>query len=78
MTCKAYVKVLVEINTVGEWRPVTVTWTDGRKFDIDKVTDVRRAASQKAGGTGMRYTCMIRKKPVLLFYEDPRWFVEAK
>ena len=45
---------------------------------IDKVTDVRYAASLKAGGAGIRYTCQISGKERYLFLEDQRWFVDAK
>ena len=57
--------------------PRAVQWEDGRVFAIDKVLDVRPAASLKAGGQGMRYTCRIRGKnlPVL---RNPRWFVERR
>jgi len=37
---------------------------------------VRRAASLKAGGSGIRYTCRIGKKDAYLYYEDPKWFVD--
>jgi hypothetical protein len=42
------------------------------------VTDVCRAASLKAGGVGMRYTCMVRNHQTYLFYEDGRWFMERR
>lgn len=40
--------------------------------------DVRRAASLKAGGTGLRYRCLIGGRERYLFFEDPRWFVEQR
>ena len=54
-------------------------WEDGRRFDIDRVVHVERAASRKAGGVGLRYTVMIGGKRHHLYYEDNfKWFVEAK
>ena len=51
----------------------------GRRFDIDRVVQVERAASRKAGGVGLRYTVMIGGKRHHLYYEDNfKWFVEAK
>ena len=38
--------------------------------------DVRQAASLKAGGCGMRYTCRVRNRVVDLFCEDGRWFLD--
>jgi hypothetical protein len=75
---KVFVKVTLEVDSVGQVKPLAVTWEDGRVFEVDRVTDTRRAVSLKAGGTGMRYTCLIKNKPVYLFYEEPRWFMEGK
>ena len=44
----------------------------------DRILDRRRAASLKAGGIGMRYTCRILGQRSYLYYEEPRWFVEGK
>ena len=45
---------------------------------VDKVLDVRRAACQRVGGVGDRYTCLIRGKETYLWLEKGVWFVEAK
>ena len=48
-------------------------------MEIQKVTDVRRAASLKAGGAGIRYTCIVDGKESHLFYEDNNmWFMEER
>ncbi len=75
---KVYVQVMAEFMPDGRVRPKSITWTDGRRFDIDRITDCRRAASLKAGGCGMRYTCMICGRRSFLYLEDGnRWFMEA-
>ena len=51
---------------------------DGTVYEIDRILDKRRAASIKAGGIGMRYTCRISGRRSYLYYEEPRWFVEGK
>ena len=52
---------------------------DGHVYEIQKVTDVRRAASLKAGGAGIRYTCIVDGKESHLFYEDNNmWFMEER
>ena len=56
--------------------PTSIVWNDGRIFDIDKVLDIRKAASLKAGGIGIRYTCLICGKTVLLFNDNNLWFLE--
>lgn len=78
MMHKVYVKVIARFDTDGNVTPLSVIWEDGTVYKIDKVIDKRKAASLKAGGIGMRYTCRILNQQSYLFYEDPRWFVEAK
>lgn len=75
---KVFVEVLVKYTKDGQKVPVTVTWEDGRTYAIDKVTDVRRAASLKAGGQGWRYLCRIRGRETFLWLEEDKWFVEGK
>ena len=74
---KQYVSVTAIFDEDGNLLPINIMWEDGRKFPIDKVTDVRYAASLKAGGAGIRYTCQIGGKERYLFLEDQRWFVDA-
>lgn len=74
---KVYVGVESYTDETGHLLPRIVHWEDGRRFEIQKVTDERRAASLRAGGNGMRYTCLINGQTVFLFFENPRWFVDA-
>lgn len=53
---KVYVDVIARFNSEGVLIPLSLTWEDGEKFDIDRVTDIRQAAAMKAGGQGDRYT----------------------
>ena len=62
----------------GGVRPLEVEWEDGRRFEVDKLLDVRRAAALKAGGQGVRYTVRILGKETYLFEDEGRWFVESK
>lgn len=75
---RAYVKVVVECSPEGRVRPLCVEWEDGRRFEVDRLLDVRRAASTKAGGSGMRYTVRILGRETYLFEDEGRWFVEAR
>ena len=87
-SCKVYVSTAAEFSADGFLRPLWIIWEDGRRFDIDRVVHVERAArvvhveraaSRKAGGVGLRYTVMIGGKRHHLYYEDNfKWFVEAK
>lgn len=75
---KQYVAVEARFDEGGGLRPLCIIWEDGRRFTVDRVTDVRRAASLKAGGTGLRYRCLIGGRERYLYYEDPKWFVETQ
>ncbi len=76
---KKYVQVIAKFSPEGKLLPLCVVWDDGRKFEIDRVKECVRAASRKAGGVGLRYTCMICGKETVLYYEENyKWFVEAK
>ena len=78
MVRKVYVEVTAKFDTEGNITPLSVTWEDGMVYEIDRILDRRRAASLKAGGIGMRYTCRISGQQSYLYYEEPRWFVEGK
>ena len=73
---KINLEVNADFDLNGNIRPRAITWEDGRVFEIDRVLDVRRAASLKAGGVGMRYICRIRGKEVKLFNDEGHWFME--
>lgn len=75
---KVYVKVEALFSPGGSLKPVAFWWEDGRRYSVERVTDVRRAASLRAGGIGVRYTCMVRGRQVYLFFEEDRWFMERK
>lgn len=75
---KVYVDVTLKQDKYGTIVPLTVTWEDGRKYEIDRVIDVRRAASTKVGGNGVRFTVRILGRETYLFDDGERWFVEAK
>lgn len=77
MDNKVYVDVTAEFSKDGDLVPKSFRWEDGQVYEIERVKDVRRAASLKAGGVGMRYTCMIGGQEKHLFYEDNNmWFME--
>lgn len=73
---KTFIEVIAEHDREGRIKPLSITWADGRKYSIDKVLDVRVAASLKMGGKGLRYTCKIHGKQVFLFYDSVQWYVD--
>ena len=84
---KVYVAVKADFTEDGTLLPRVITWENGEKFTIDKITDIRQAAAMKAGGQGDRYTIWIGGHQSFLFFERStnltgnnigRWFVERK
>ena len=86
-TIKVYVPVEVWFDEGGRMLPHIITWEDGKRYEIDRVTDIRPAPAMRAGGQGDRYTIWIGRKQSYLFFERyatvtgcslGRWFVERK
>ena len=75
---KKYVPVTVHFDANGKMRPIEIEFDEIRRYHIDKILDVRRAACQSVGGVGERYTCCIRGRESYLWFEKGRWFVAAK
>ena len=75
---KVYVAVDAHFDIDGELIPTRVTWEDGTIYEVDKVLYHCRAASLKAGGTGVRYTVRFGNRETYLWLEESRWFVERR
>ncbi|MFA6282224.1 MAG: hypothetical protein WCY05_06980 [Candidatus Omnitrophota bacterium] len=76
---KKYVDIIIKVSTSGKVTPMAILWDDGRKYDIDKVIDVRYSASQTGEG-GIRYKCLVQGKEVFVFEEQGKkrlWFIET-
>ena len=70
-----YIDVTARFYPDGRVIPLCINWEDGRKFEIDRVLDIRRAASLKKGGIGLRYTCRILGRERYLFLDGTKWFI---
>ena len=75
---KRYVEVVSDPSPEGTVTPLSIIWDTGVRYQIDQVLDRRQAHSLKTGGTGIRYTVRVGTTTTHLWYEGPRWFVEAK
>jgi len=75
---KRYVAVVTRTERDGSVVPLRIEWRDGTSYVVEAILDERRAYSQRTGGSGVRYTVRVRGHVTHLFYENPRWFVEAK
>lgn len=84
---RTYVAVRAEFDVLGNFLPTEIIWEDGRVYEIDRVLDVRPAASLKSSGRGDRFTVRILGRETYLFFERGerllgnnlgRWFVVRK
>ena len=75
---KKYVDMIVRYYPDGTIKPMAIWWDEGVVYEIDKIVDVRPCASLKAGGAGIRYSCMIQGHEKYIWLEESRWFVEAR
>ncbi|MDO4487588.1 MAG: hypothetical protein Q4B67_00655 [Eubacteriales bacterium] len=81
---KVYVEVDVRFDKEGNMYPKSIKWEDGRKYDIDRVLDMRPSYSRKAGGQGDLYTVRVQGHEAHLFFERTdtytgspgSWFME--
>ena len=72
---KHYAIVTAQFDLDGNIFPLSMTYND-EELEIDRIVDVRPAASLKSGGAGIRYTCYIQGKRTYLFLEETKWFFE--
>ena len=56
---KIELNIIVQHLPDGKAIPKTIIWEDGRRFSIDRILDIRKAAALKCGGVGIRYICRI-------------------
>lgn len=78
-SCKVYVDVNATFTKDGRLLPKSFIWKDGHVYEIQRIKHICRAASLKAGGVGIRYTCIINGMESHLFYEENNmWFVEER
>ena len=65
---KVYVNVMAEFTNDGRLLPRSFIWKDGRVYEIQKVTDVRRAASLKIRKILIRIYMSRKRKKIRLPY----------
>lgn len=73
---KRYVNVIVETDRLGNLKPLYLRWENQQLFKIDKILEIRKAASV-VGGAGILYRVLISGQEKRLFYEINRWFIES-
>ena len=70
------INVIVKMDEFGNITPLTILWSNTLTLQIDKIIDIRKKASLKGGGMGVRYTCRIKGHERFLWLDEYTWFVE--
>ena len=70
------INVIVKMDEFGNIIPLTILWSNTLTLQIDKILDIRKKASLKGGGMGVRYTCRIKGHERFLWLDEYTWFVE--
>ncbi len=73
---RIFVKVRADHEIGGKVHPLCFKAEEQDVVRIDRVLDVRRAPSLKAGGQGIRYTCRTGDREIYLFHDRDDWFIE--
>lgn len=71
---KNYVRVLALYNEEGDIRPVKMEWEE-RWLDVDRVLDIRPAASLRSGAPGCATPAALRCAHLFVL-EETKWFFE--
>lgn len=75
---RKYIDVICLNDQQGNIKPLFIIWNNEKKIPIIKVKDVCQRASLKAGGSGLRFTCVFEHKLIRhLYYDRGKWFVEV-
>lgn len=83
---RVYVKVTSDFDATGYMQPRSITWEDGRVFQIETVKDFRPAGSRHDSLTCDCYTIVVKGETKYLFFEKAnrlhssrlgRWYVEC-
>ena len=72
-----YIDVIALMPSNGKVIPKSIIWETGQVFEIDKVIDIKRLASTKGGGAGIRFLCQIKDQRKSIFLNGYTWFIET-
>ena len=78
---REYVSVIADYSADGAVRPVSIRFSDGPAYAVDRVISEVSMSATKHNGAETRYYVRIGEREHYLFFEDaqktrtPRWFV---
>ena len=72
---RVYVKVTSEFDATGYMQPKSITWQDGRIWNIDRV--IHSCRSLDGEFEGIRYTVIIGSAEKYIYRAGHAWYVMA-
>lgn len=75
---KEYIRVYAVFTIEGNVIPKSFLFSDGNVYKIDKIKNVERKASTKAGGSGLRYTIIVSGQEKYVFRDEDKWYIEKE
>ena len=86
MSQRIYIDVIAWHKPDGTVSPVKIKIGE-HAYCVSSIADVRQAASRKAGGEGIRHTCLVmvpidgdghvREAAIMVFHSEDKWFIES-
>ena len=79
---KVYARVIAIHNLGGEINPIKIAPEGMEPLKIDRIIEVKMAASTKAGGQGIRYICLASsvdgvQSTITLYHDADDWYMEV-
>ena len=72
-----FVDTEVLMTKDGRIIPKCIFYED-KKYEIDKILDIKRLASTKGGGSAICYFVKIKGYTKKIFLDENKWFIENK
>ena len=73
---RIFVGTVVRFDSEGAITPLQILWTDGAKYEIDKILKTEATPALRSN-TGFRYLVRIQGQELELGYDGRRWFIMA-
>ena len=74
---RIYVGIVVQFDTEGKITPLWIVWSNGRKYEIDRILSTRIIPSLRAGANGYLFQVRILGQERVLGYDGRRWYIEV-
>jgi hypothetical protein len=76
---RKYVDVICLNDKAGNMKPLYLLWNEMKKIPVLGVKEICPRSSLKAGGSGLRYTCLFSYNRIRhLYYDRGKWYVEMQ